>query len=102
MTEPGDLDVDRLLRRAKNRGFGGHVVELDPNRVLLYDAASWQDALVVVTDGEIEVVCACGTRERFSRGAILCLAPLSVRWLRSTGQAPARLVAIWREAARDR
>jgi len=101
MTEPGELDIDRLLGQAKSR-FVGQVVELDPNRVLLYDAASWHDALVFVTDGEIEVVCAGGERERFCRGAILCLAPLSVRWLRNTGQAPARLVAIWRHPARDR
>jgi quercetin dioxygenase-like cupin family protein len=101
MTEPGELDADRLLRQATSR-FGGRVVELDPNCVLLYDAASWHDALVFVTDGEIEVECAGGERERFSRGAILCLAPLSVRWVRNTGQVPARLVAIWRQAARDR
>jgi quercetin dioxygenase-like cupin family protein len=101
MTEPGELDADRLLRQATSR-FGTRVVELDPNRVLLYDTASWHDALVFVSDGEIEVVCAGGERERFSRGAILCFAPLSVRWLRSTGQVPARLVAIWRHAARDR
>ena len=101
MTEPGELDGDRVLQRAKSC-FCGRVVELDPNHVLVYDAASWHDALVFVTDGEVEVACAGGERERFSRGAILCLAPLSVRWLRSTGQAPARLVAIWRQAACDR
>jgi quercetin dioxygenase-like cupin family protein len=101
MTEPGELDVDNLLRQAKSR-FGIRVVELAPNCILLYEAASWQDALVVVTEGEIEVECARGERERFSRGAILCLAPLSVRWLRNTGQEPARIVAIWRQAARDR
>jgi quercetin dioxygenase-like cupin family protein len=101
MTEPGELDVDRLLQNAKGR-FGTRVVELAPNCVLLYDAASWHDALVLVADGEIEVVCAGGERERFCRGAVLCLAPLSVRWLRNSGHAPARLVAIWRPPARDR
>ena len=101
MTEPGELDVDRLLRQAKGR-FGIRVVELAPNCVLLYDAGSWHDALVFVTDGEIEIECAAGERERFSCGAILCLAPLSVRWLRNTGQVPARLVALWRDAAHDR
>jgi quercetin dioxygenase-like cupin family protein len=101
MTEPGELDIDRLLRQARSR-FGTRVVELAPNCVLLYEAASWHDALVFVTDGEIEVECARGERERFCRGAILCLAPLSVRWLRNTGHVPARLVAIWRQAARDR
>jgi quercetin dioxygenase-like cupin family protein len=101
MSEPGELDVDRLLQQAKSR-FGSRVVELAPNCVLLYDAASWHDALVFVTDGEIEVECACGGRQRFCSGAILCLAPLSVRWLRNTGEVPARLVAIWRQAAHDR
>jgi quercetin dioxygenase-like cupin family protein len=101
MTEPDELDIDSLLRQAKSR-FGTRVVELAPNCVLLYEPASWHDALVFVTDGEIEVECARGEREHFSRGAILCLAPLSVRWLRSTGHVPARLVAIWRQAARDR
>jgi quercetin dioxygenase-like cupin family protein len=101
MTEPGELDVDRLLRQTKSR-FGTRVVELAPNCVLLYDSASWHDALVFVTDGEIEVECVGGERQRFSSGAILCLAPLSARWLRNTGQVPARLVAIWRHAACDR
>ena len=101
MTEPAELDVDRLLRQANGR-FGTRIVELAANGVLVYETASWHDALVFVTDGEIEVVCARGERQRFSRGAILCLAPLSVRWLRNTGQAPARLVAIWRRASRDR
>jgi quercetin dioxygenase-like cupin family protein len=101
MTEPGELDVDCLLRQAKSR-FATRVVELAPNCVLLYDAASWHDALVFVTDGEIEVECTAGERRRFSSGAILCLAPLSVRWLRNTGPVPARLVAIRRHASRDR
>jgi quercetin dioxygenase-like cupin family protein len=101
MTESGELDVDRLLRQATSR-FGTRVVELATNGVLIYDAASWDDALVFVTDGEIEVECAGGEHQRFYRGAILCLSPLSVRWLRNTGQVPARLVAIWRNASHDR
>jgi quercetin dioxygenase-like cupin family protein len=63
---------------------------------LPYDRADWDDALVVVDAGEIELECVLGGRARFQLGDILCLAGLSLRTLRNPGDEPALLVAVTR------
>lgn len=63
---------------------------------LPYDRADWDDALVVVDRGEIELECVLGGRARFQLGDILCLAGLSLRTLRNPGDEPALLVAVTR------
>jgi quercetin dioxygenase-like cupin family protein len=79
--------------------FERRIVELEPDAVLDHEAAVWQDAIVVVTAGEIELECWTGERRRFRRGEILTLARLPLRRVRSSGKTPARLLAIWRRAA---
>lgn len=95
MNDADEIDLDRLTRRLPAR-VGTRTVELAPASVLAYDAASWQDAIVFVTAGEIEVECVSGERGRFRHGDILCFAPLPVRVIRNAGAAPAQLLAIWR------
>jgi hypothetical protein len=63
---------------------------------LPYDRAEWEDALVIVDGGEIELECVLGSRARFQLGDILCLAGLSLRALRNPGDEPALLVAVAR------
>jgi len=96
-----EIDVERLARVVP-AGFGKRTVELAPASVLAYDATSWQDAIVFVTAGEIELECSSGGRQRFCQGDILCLAPFPVRFLHNAGTAPARLLAIWRLGAHRR
>jgi quercetin dioxygenase-like cupin family protein len=98
MSDADELDVERLAGPVPAR-FGKRTVELAPASVLAYDATSWRDAIVFVTAGEIELECSSGERRRFREGDILCLASLPVRLLRNVGEAPARLLAIWRLAA---
>lgn len=99
--DPGgadSLDVTRIACTALP-AFGRRVVELAPGAELAFDPASWQDAIVFVLAGEVEVRCAAGASHRFERGNVLCFTQLPVRTLHNRGPVPARLLAIWRHAA---
>ncbi len=93
MSSGEDLDPERLV--ADSAYFERRVIDLAPDQTLALDRSTWRDALVFVTDGEIECVCASGQRRRFAGGAILCLTP-TLRVLRATGDASVRLIAISR------
>jgi quercetin dioxygenase-like cupin family protein len=88
-----ELDPDRLARDSLH--YRRRVVELAPDQALAFEPAAWQDAVVFLTSGEIELECVSGERRRFGRGAVLCLAP-PVSVLRNCGAEPARLIAISR------
>jgi hypothetical protein len=92
------LDVARIARTAPP-AFGRRVVELAPGAELAFDPAGWQDAIVFVLAGDIDVQCPSGAGHRFGSGAVLCFTRLPVRTLRNPGSEPARLLAIWRHAA---
>jgi glyoxylate utilization-related uncharacterized protein len=92
-----NLDVERLARGAQST-FPRRTIELQPSAVLSDDGVNWEQAIVFVTAGEIELVCATGARARFRAGDILCLAPFANRTVRNSGTEPARLLAIWRHA----
>lgn len=62
-----------------------------------YDAAAWHDAIVWVQGGEVELGAIDGSWQRFGVGAVLCLADLPLRVLRSPGPEPVTLVAISRD-----
>jgi quercetin dioxygenase-like cupin family protein len=93
MSRGEDLDPERLV--ADSAYFERRVIDLAPDQTLALDRSSWRDALVFVTDGEIECVCASGQRRRFGRGAILCMTP-TLRALGAGGDAPVRLIAVSR------
>jgi hypothetical protein len=93
----GEIDVDRLGRDSAL--FRRRVVELAPEQEVRLDADVWQDAIVFLTAGEVELECEAGFRHRFGRGAIVCLAHLRLSIMRNSGAAPARLLAISRRAA---
>jgi len=93
----GELDAERLAD-GTSRPFARSRITLAPGGVLLYDEASWYDAIVFVTAGEIELVSVSGTVHPFYRGAILWLEHLPLRSVRNTAPVEARLVAISRRA----
>jgi hypothetical protein len=74
-------------------------VTVAPGDERAYDPEEWQDALVVVERGEIELECHAGHLARFRRGDILWLTGLPLRVLRNRGPGPAVLVSV---ARRDR
>lgn len=61
-----------------------------------YAAHEWHEALVTVEYGELDLEFASGARWRLPRGAVLWLAPLSLRALHNPGTEPALLIAISR------
>jgi hypothetical protein len=88
-----DFDPEQFARDSAD--FSRRVIELAPDQELSSGLAAWCDAIVFLTDGEIELVCVEGERRRFTRGAMLCLTS-TVRLLRNSGLEPARLIAISR------
>ncbi|WP_406312405.1 hypothetical protein OHA77_27865 [Streptosporangium sp. NBC_01639] len=80
-------------------GFRRREVVLACGEVRGYDVAAWHDAIVWVQGGEVELETIDGTWHRFGVGAVLCLAGLPLRVLRSPGPGPVTLVAISRDRA---
>jgi glyoxylate utilization-related uncharacterized protein len=98
MTDADELDLEQLARGATDE-FERRVLEIGPYGDSAQDPATWQDAIVFVQAGAIEIVCARGGHERFRRGDILCLAPLSVHSVRNPSAEPARLLVISRRTS---
>lgn len=72
------------------------LVELEPGSALDHDDPLWQEAIVVVIAGELEVTCSRGESHSFCAGAVLTLARLPVLRARNSSAASTRLLAISR------
>jgi hypothetical protein len=71
-------------------------VAVAPGSERAFDEREWQDAIVVVERGEIELESLGGSVCRFARGDLLWLTGLSLRALHNPGREPALLVAVSR------
>jgi quercetin dioxygenase-like cupin family protein len=69
---------------------------LEPGGSCPYRAADWDDALVVVERGEIELECRAGGRRRFPAGAIMWLQGMDLHALHNPGAEPTVLSAVSR------
>jgi len=87
------FDPDRLARDSLH--FRRRELELASGEELRIDARAWRDAIAFVESGEVELECSAGERSRFTVGAVLCFRP-PVRFLRNSGDEPARLITISR------
>lgn len=76
--------------------FARREVVLAPGARRAYDATEWDDALVIVKRGELDVECRAGGRMRFVRGDMLWLTGLPLRELQNPGADPVVLVAVRR------
>ena len=76
--------------------FARRQVVLNPGDRRPYDQDEWDDALVIVKRGEVDLECRSGGRLRFIAGDMLWLTGLPLRALRNPGPEPAVLVAISR------
>ena len=76
--------------------FEWRAVAVAPGGSRAYDAAEWQDAMVVVERGAVDLECLHGTPCRFERGDVLWLAGLPLRALHNRGGEPAVLIAVAR------
>jgi quercetin dioxygenase-like cupin family protein len=88
-----EFDLDQLARDSLH--FRRRVVELAAAEELTIDAGTWRDAIAFLESGEVELECSAGERSRFPAGAVLCFPP-PVRFLRNSGDEPARLIMISR------
>lgn len=94
-----ELGLERLARDPAR--FSKEFVELAPGDELRVDPALWQDAIVFVEHGEIELECISGECRRFAPTSIVCFSPV-MRLLRNRGDEPVRLVAISRRTSAPR
>jgi hypothetical protein len=72
------------------------VVEVAPGADRPYDAAEWEDALVYVRAGRIELHGVSGATRAFRTGDLLYLQGVPLRALHNPGEEPAVLVAVSR------
>ena len=99
MHEPPDADIDAVFGPLPNR-FERHVVTVAAGERRRYDQAEWDDALVVVQAGPVELEGLTGRRFRFQRGDILWLTGVRLRALHNPGPTPVVLVALRRRVRR--
>jgi hypothetical protein len=76
--------------------FDVRVVHVPPGCDRPYDAAEWEDAIVFVQRGEIELRGVSGAARSFGRGDLIWLEGVPLRVLRNRGREPAVLVAVSR------
>lgn len=77
-------------------GFRLRGVTLAPGGTRPYDAREWDDALVVVESGVIELRCRAGGHRRFPAGAIMWLQGMDLHELHNPGDVPTALSAVSR------
>jgi quercetin dioxygenase-like cupin family protein len=77
-------------------GFDVRAVEVESGGSRIYHEGEWEDAVVLLARGRIELECRGGSRHTLERGDVLWLAGLPVRALHNGGAEPAVLVAVSR------
>jgi mannose-6-phosphate isomerase-like protein (cupin superfamily) len=85
---------DALFREPLPVGFRRRVFRVAPG--LEIDASDLPDALFVVEQGELELECHAGRRQRLERGSMIPIARLPVSRIRNVGPGMLVLVAVSR------
>ena len=68
-------------------------IEVPAGEELVYAPDDWNDSLVVVEEGAIEVESRHGARRTFGAGSVLWLQRMRIRVLRNSGEAATVLTA---------
>ena len=76
--------------------FNRRLVKLPPGEARAYEKSDWDDALVVVACGSVELEDLQGKRWRFEKGAVMWLTDLPLRFLHNPSESAAILMAISR------
>jgi hypothetical protein len=98
LTEPDRGGCSFLGRRVPH-GFQVRRIVIDCGAERGYDESEWVDAIVLVEEGEVELECVQGSRNRFGPGDVLWLVGLPLRVLRCAGDGPVALIAVSRPAS---
>jgi hypothetical protein len=83
-----------LLGGALSPGFCRRVVILEPRSRRAYRPGEWQDAIVLIDKGEIELRCPGQPPRRFRRGDLLSLGGLGLTGIYNHGPGRAVLIAV--------
>lgn len=77
-------------------GFERRLVRLPPGCEVAYDGSEWEDELVIVVCGTLDLEGVSGRRWQFGKGAIIWLADLPLRALHNPSSETTILMAISR------
>lgn len=72
------------------------LVAIAPGEARPFVAAEWDDALVVVEQGPVELECVRGGRRAFATGSVMFLTGLPLRTIHNPGSEHALLAAVTR------
>ena len=72
------------------------LVSIPPGAAKPYVAEDWEDSLVVVEQGSVELECVRGGRRAFPTGAVMFFAGLPLRTIHNPGPGAALLAAVSR------
>ena len=78
------------------RAFEQRTLTIPPGNWHAAAEAGWPDGLVLIASGELELVCAGGTRRRFAAGDLIWLRGLGLVALRNRGADDVVLLAVSR------
>jgi hypothetical protein len=80
--------------RPLSAGFRARAIRLAAGHEHRYDSSDWNDALVIVRHGSLELETSRGVRHTYLAGSVLCLANLPLQLLRNPGPLQTDLLAI--------
>ena len=90
------VDEPLPLPPAPRPGFLRRTVRIEPAGCRPYAATEWQDCLVVVESGEVELEMTSGARHTCRGGDVLWLAGLPMRRLSNHGAEPVVITTVRR------
>jgi quercetin dioxygenase-like cupin family protein len=82
--------------RPLSASFRARAIRLAAGHEHRYDSSDWNDALVIVRQGSLELETSRGVRLTYRAGSVLCLANLPLQVLRNPGTLQTVLLAISR------
>jgi quercetin dioxygenase-like cupin family protein len=82
--------------RALSASFRARTIRLAAGHEHRYDSSDWNDALVIVRQGSLELETSRGLRHTYLAGSVLCLANLPLRLLKNPGTLQMVLLVISR------
>ena len=84
------------------RTFDLRLVSIPAGSARPFVAEEWDDSLVVVEQGTVELECVRGGRRAFATGAVMFLTGLPLTTIHNTGAEPALLAAVSRKALKEK
>ena len=96
MTRPTGPISEPLFRPEIRRVFQVRDIAIPVGGRLAYDPAQWQDAMVVVGHGRLELECLDGRRRVFGPGDMLPFVGMGLRTIHNAGIGALTLIAVSR------